>query len=134
MSTDPTDYLAEAASLDPAIRARVIALANNVLDEAEYLIKYGDPNMKSSLVRSFMTSFAKHMRTEDTNQETEKLRGELERLRNAVVSRVPGAQDILEDENTKRPVGRPPHVIEGEMVDNPPIPLLDRRRPENRPN
>lgn len=86
------NLLGEAATLDPAIRQRVIALANMALDEAEHLIKFGDPNMRSRLIQSFMTTFAKHMNTKDTNDELEELRREMIKLQSMVMGRVPGQE------------------------------------------
>ncbi len=84
------NLLGEAASLDPAIRERVITLANMALDQAEFLMKHGDPIMKGKLIQSFMTTFAKHMRTQDTNDEMEELRNQMRILQAAVLGRAPG--------------------------------------------
>lgn len=101
--TDTGNLLGEAASLDPVIRERVIALANMALNEAEFLIKHGDPVMKSKLISSFMTTFAKHMRTQDTNDELEELRKQMVELQAAVMGRKPGEDshpvlEVVEDE------------------------------------
>lgn len=113
--SDTGNLLGEAASLDPAIRDRVISLANMALDEAEFLIKFGDPVMKSKLIGSFMTTFAKHMRTQDTNNEMEDLRKQLDLLTEAVHGRSPGqdthpvlAVEIEEEEIVDMPPGSPP--------------------------
>lgn len=88
--SDTGNLLGQAASLDPAIRERVLNLANMALDQAEFLIKHGDPVMKGRLIQSFMVTFSKHMRTQDTDDELEKLRIQLEVLQGLVLGRNPG--------------------------------------------
>lgn len=121
--SDTGNLLGEAASLDPAIRDRVISLANLALDEAEFLIKFGDPVMKSKLIGSFMTTFAKHMRTQDTNNEMDELRKQLDLLTQAVHGRTPGqdthlsvVEEDIEPNIVDMPPGFPPMLRRG--VDN----------------
>lgn len=109
------NLLGEAASLDPAIRERVINLATMALDHAEFLMKHGDPQMKSKLISSFLTTFSKHMRTQETNEEINVLREQLTVLTQAVLGHKPGELDGTDGEDGAVP-------IPGELVpmDNPP--------------
>lgn len=123
--SDTVGLVAEAATLDPAVRTRVLALANRALDEAEYLMQYGDPNMRGQVVRTFITAFGKHLRAEETHNELDDLRKSLDELKMAMLGHVAGEDP---DEETK-PVGRPPHEFDGPIVDSPPVVnLLDRRK------
>lgn len=88
------ELLAEASQLDPLIRQRVITLANMALDHAEHLIKFGDPNMKARLISSFLTSLSRHMKVREHNDELDTLRTELESLKQAVMSRMPGESNL----------------------------------------
>lgn len=92
---DAGDLLGQMASLDPEIRNRVKHLANLAMDEAEYIIKHGDPRSKQAIVRTFISSFAQHMKVETVNEEIEAMKGAMAKLREEVMGRVPG---VLVDE------------------------------------
>lgn len=106
--SDILDTVAEAASLDPAIRSRVLALANLALDEAEYLIRYGDPSMKSSIIRTMMVAFAKHLRAEETNNEIERLKLEMQAIQAIMLGRTPGVNPDPESTPPEPQADRPP--------------------------
>lgn len=118
MSDTTGNLLGQAASLDPAIRERVINLANLALDRAEFLMRHGDPIMQGKLLQSFMTTFAQHMRTQDTNDELEKLRQDLAELTAAVRGHtagnddtiIDGDEDIEEAMVVDMPPGSPPMI------------------------
>lgn len=112
--SDASNLLGQAANLDPAIRERVISLANLALDHAEFLIKHGDPNMKARLLQTFMTTFAQHMRTKETDTELEDMRKQLSILTDLVNGRTPG-------QDTQHPLlVVEPEIEEAEIVDMPP--------------
>lgn len=113
MSDAAGNILGEAASLDPAIRERVIALSTLALDQAEHLIKHGDPAMRARLIGAFMTTFAKHMRTQETNEEIDELRVQLRELTAAVMGRTPGQDTTPELEEVPIPTAL-------KIMDNPP--------------
>lgn len=84
------DMIGQAFELDETLRDRVIKLAHMSLNEAEMMIKHGDPAMKSRIINQFLRTFSKYMEQKSTNDEIEHIRGVLEELRSAVMGRVPG--------------------------------------------
>lgn len=82
------DMMATAASLDPNLRDRVIKLANQALDQAEFIMAHGDPKSKAAITREFLGVFKKHMETQGQNEEIEALKTGLRDLTAAVMNRV----------------------------------------------
>jgi hypothetical protein len=80
-------FVAHAAELDPAIRDRVVRLANLALSEAEYLIQHGDPRLKASIISKFMTILAKEMNVKAQDEEMEAVKRSLADLRQAFMDR-----------------------------------------------
>jgi hypothetical protein len=78
-------FIAQAAELDPAVRERVIGLANLAIDQAEYLMRHGDPRVQVTIVRSFMTILAKQMQVKKVDGEIELLKVALGELTEAVM-------------------------------------------------
>lgn len=111
MPDDPTALLlAQAATIDPSLRSRVIALANAALDEAEYLMEHGDPRMKAMLIRNFMSVFSRNLRAEkETSEEFDELKKSFEQLRRDMFGRVPG---VIEGESSE-------DIEEAVVVDGP---------------
>lgn len=112
-----TELLASVAELDPGVRARVLRLAHKALDRAEFLMSHGDPKTQQVIIREYLKIFGKHLETKKANDEVEALRGALEELRQAVMSRTPielpsAAMQDLTDE-----------AVEAVIVDGPTIPI-----------
>lgn len=84
------DMIGQAFELDESLRDRVIKLAHMALNEAEMMIKHGDPAMKSRIINQFLRTFSKYMEQKGTNDEIEHIKGVLEDLRGAVMGRIPG--------------------------------------------
>lgn len=99
-------FVAQAAELDPAIRMRVINLANLALNEAEFLIRHGEPRMKATIVRSFMTVFAKQMQVKKVDEEIEQLKEALQVLTTAVMGYKPA--ELVVDVNSDATADGPP--------------------------
>jgi len=54
---------AQIISEDPALRDRVKAIVDRILAETEYMIGWGTPEQKSSLVKSFMPGMIRALQT-----------------------------------------------------------------------
>lgn len=94
MATDPaSELLGQVAAIDESLRSRVIALAHASLDEAEFLIKHGDPKMKAGLVRNFLQVFSKYLSAKEQDEEMQEIRRAVMELREAVVGRRLDADD-----------------------------------------
>lgn len=87
---DAGDLLGQMASLDPEIRDRVRRLANLAMDQAEYVLKHGDPRSKQAIMRTFISSFAQHMKVEQVNEDIEEMKKAMVALRQEVLGRMPG--------------------------------------------
>lgn len=88
------DLIGEAFELDETLRIRVIRMAHMALDEAEFMIKHGDPMMKGRVINQFLKTFSKYMEHKGSNDEIEQLRTMLEQLRVLVLNREPGELGI----------------------------------------
>lgn len=90
MAIDPSQLLGQAAALDDALRDRVVALANKALDEAEWLMINGSPQVKTAIMRQFLQVFGKHLEVKAQDEELQKMREEWQELRKAIMGRQPG--------------------------------------------
>lgn len=90
MSIDPASLLGQVAAVDPALRGRVIALANQALDEAEFLMVHGSPQVKTAIMRQFLSVFSKHLEAKEQDEELQQMRREWAALQEKIMGREPG--------------------------------------------
>lgn len=105
MSIDPAALMGQAAALDETLRERVIALANKALDEAEWNMIHGSPQVKTAIMRQFLQVFGKHLEVKAQDEELAKMREEWSALRMAIMGRVPG--EVEDGELGEADVDRP---------------------------
>lgn len=105
MAIDPAQLLGTAAALDDALRTRVIALANKALDEAEWMMVHGSPQVKTAIMRQFLQVFGKHLEAKAQDEELTKMREEWAELRKAIMGRGPG--EVEDSELGEAQVDRP---------------------------
>jgi hypothetical protein len=78
--------LERAVKEDEELASRVRTFANTVMDEAEHLIRHGNPYLKANLIRSLMPALSKGLQARQEDDTITQLRGEframVEEMRN----------------------------------------------------